>query len=78
MPYSPDAMGLLDPATSDGRVIFFLPWQKFTLAGTTDNPCELRHDPPPTEEDIEFILNEIKSYLSPDVAGWLGLSNLPL
>lgn len=25
--YSPQSMGLLDPATSDGRVIFFLPWQ---------------------------------------------------
>lgn len=25
--YSPHSMGLLDPATSDGRVIFFLPWQ---------------------------------------------------
>ena len=24
---SPEKMGLLDPATSDGRVIFFLPWQ---------------------------------------------------
>jgi hypothetical protein len=24
--YSPRDMGLLDPATSDGRVIFFLPW----------------------------------------------------
>ena len=29
--YSPSNMGLLDPATSDGRVIFFLPWQvRFT------------------------------------------------
>lgn len=25
--YSPQSMGLLDPSTSDGRVIFFLPWQ---------------------------------------------------
>uniref|UniRef100_A0A8U8C697 Glycerol-3-phosphate dehydrogenase, mitochondrial n=1 Tax=Geospiza parvula TaxID=87175 RepID=A0A8U8C697_GEOPR len=34
--YSPDNMGLLDPDTSDGRVIFFLPWEKMTIAGTTD------------------------------------------
>ncbi|XP_036820777.1 glycerol-3-phosphate dehydrogenase, mitochondrial-like [Oncorhynchus mykiss] len=34
--YSPDNMGLLDPATSDGRVIFFLPWEKITISGTTD------------------------------------------
>ena len=26
-------MGLLDPATSDGRVIFFLPWQVFDWTG---------------------------------------------
>jgi glycerol-3-phosphate dehydrogenase len=35
--YSPRNMGLLDPATSDGRVIFFLPWQGNTIAGTTGN-----------------------------------------
>lgn len=31
--YSPASMGLLDPSTSDGRVIFFLPWQNVTVAG---------------------------------------------
>ncbi len=39
--YSPENMGLLDPDTSDGRVIFLLPWQKHTIAGTTDSPCEV-------------------------------------
>ncbi|XP_022111572.1 glycerol-3-phosphate dehydrogenase, mitochondrial-like [Acanthaster planci] len=66
--YSPEAMGLLDPATSDGRVIFFLPWQNFTIAGTTDNPCKVTHNPGPTEDEIQFILNEVKDYLSPEVA----------
>jgi glycerol-3-phosphate dehydrogenase len=33
--YSPRNMGLVDPSTSDGRVIFFLPWQGNTIAGTT-------------------------------------------
>jgi glycerol-3-phosphate dehydrogenase len=28
-------MGLIDPATSDGRVIFFLPWEGNAIAGTT-------------------------------------------
>lgn len=65
--YSPEQMGLLDPSTSDGRVIFFLPWQKQTIAGTTDLPCELTHNPKPTEEEITFILNEVKNYLNPDV-----------
>lgn len=62
-------MGLLDPATKDGRVIFFLPWQKSTIAGTTDLPCELTRSPKPTEEEICFILEEIKNYLNPDVEG---------
>lgn len=64
---SPDQMGLLDPATSDGRVIFFLPWQKQTIAGTTDLPCEVTHNPRPTEDEIMFILQEVKNYLNPDV-----------
>lgn len=65
--YSPESMGLLDPATSDGRVIFFLPWQNVTLAGTTDSPCQVTDYPQPTEAEIQFILKEIRNYLSPDV-----------
>ncbi|XP_059607589.1 glycerol-3-phosphate dehydrogenase, mitochondrial isoform X1 [Phlebotomus argentipes] len=65
--YSPDQMGLLDPSTSDGRVIFFLPWQRQTIAGTTDLPCDVTHSPRPTEDEIQFILTEIKNYLNKDV-----------
>uniref|UniRef100_A0A224XFK6 Glycerol-3-phosphate dehydrogenase n=1 Tax=Panstrongylus lignarius TaxID=156445 RepID=A0A224XFK6_9HEMI len=82
--FSPDQMGLLDPSTSDGRVIFFLPWQKYTIAGTTDLPCEVTHHPQPTEEEICFILNEIKHYLNEDVevrrgdvlSAWTGIRPL--
>ncbi|XP_029461382.1 glycerol-3-phosphate dehydrogenase, mitochondrial isoform X3 [Rhinatrema bivittatum] len=82
--YSPDNMGLLDPATSDGRVIFFLPWEKMTIAGTTDTPTDITHHPIPTEEDINFILNEVRNYLSSDVevrrgdvlAAWSGIRPL--
>uniref|UniRef100_A0ACB8G166 Glycerol-3-phosphate dehydrogenase n=1 Tax=Sphaerodactylus townsendi TaxID=933632 RepID=A0ACB8G166_9SAUR len=77
-------MGLLDPATSDGRVIFFLPWQKMTIAGTTDTATEVTHHPIPTEEDINFILSEVRNYLSCDVevrrgdvlAAWSGIRPL--
>ncbi|NXU87858.1 GPDM protein, partial [Xiphorhynchus elegans] len=65
--YSPDNMGLLDPATSDGRVIFFLPWEKMTIAGTTDSPTDVTSHPIPTEEDINFILSEVRNYLGADV-----------
>ena len=65
--YSPKHMGLLDAATSDGRVIFFLPWEGSVLAGTTDAATHVTADPTPTEEEIQFILKEISSYLSPDI-----------
>lgn len=82
--YSPTNMGLLDPHTSDGRVIFFLPWQKHTMAGTTDSPCQLTESPIPAEEDVNFIMNEIKNYLNPDVqvrrgdvlSAWCGIRPL--
>ncbi|KAG9340892.1 hypothetical protein JZ751_020085 [Albula glossodonta] len=82
--YSPDNMGLLDPATSDGRVIFFLPWEKMTIAGTTDTPTDVTAHPIPKEDDINFILSEIRHYLSADVevrrgdvlAAWSGIRPL--
>lgn len=82
--YSPRTMGLLDPATSDGRVIFFLPWQGNTIAGTTDTPVSVTDMPIPKEEEIQWILEEIRHYLSPDIkvrrgdvlAAWSGLRPL--
>jgi len=82
--YSPEQMGLLDPNTSDGRVIFFLPWEGRTIAGTTDTPCDVTPSPIPCERDIQFILHEIKNYLSPDVevrrgdvlSSWAGIRPL--
>jgi glycerol-3-phosphate dehydrogenase len=60
-------MGLLDPATSDGRVIFFLPWQGNVIAGTTDSATTISQNPIPQEKEIQWILDEVKNYLSPDV-----------
>ncbi|KAH7967724.1 hypothetical protein HPB52_002018 [Rhipicephalus sanguineus] len=82
--YSPDNMGLLDPDTSDGRVIFFLPWENTTIAGTTDRPCPVTHNPAPTEDDIMFILSEVRHYLNQDVvvrrgdvlSAWAGIRPL--
>ncbi|KLO06265.1 DAO-domain-containing protein [Schizopora paradoxa] len=65
--YSPRTMGLLDPQTSDGRVIFFLPWQGNTIAGTTDAKCEVEREPKAQEEDIQWVLEEVRRYLSPDI-----------
>lgn len=82
--YSPSNMGLIDPSTSDGRVIFFLPWQGNTIAGTTDAPTEITRQPQPSEKDIDWILKEIRGYLAPDInvgrsdvlAAWAGIRPL--
>lgn len=82
--YSPSNMGLIDPSTSDGRVIFFLPWQGQTIAGTTDNPTEITPQPQPSEHDINWILSEIRGYLAKDItvdrsdvlAAWSGIRPL--
>jgi len=82
--YSPANMGLIDPKTSDGRVIFFLPWQGNTIAGTTDAPTEIKQNPVAGEEEINWILSEIRQYLAPDInvrrgdvlAAWSGIRPL--
>ncbi|KAF2461464.1 FAD dependent oxidoreductase-domain-containing protein [Lineolata rhizophorae] len=82
--YSPANMGLIDPSTSDGRVIFFLPWQGNTIAGTTDAPTKITQNPIAGEEEINWILNEIRGYLAPDInvrrgdvlAAWSGIRPL--
>ncbi|KAL8968320.1 MAG: hypothetical protein Q9197_004943 [Variospora fuerteventurae] len=82
--YSPSKMGLIDPKTSDGRVIFFLPWQGNTIAGTTDAPTAISQNPIAGEEEINWILSEIRGYLSPDLnvrrgdvlAAWSGIRPL--
>ncbi len=55
-----------------------------TIAGTTDSPISVSHLPAPDENDIKFILSEVKNYLSPDIsvrrgdvqAAWSGLRPL--
>jgi len=37
--------------------------------GTTDHPCGVTDNPTPSEAEIQFILKEIRNYLSPDVNG---------
>lgn len=65
--YSPSAMGLLDYNTSDGRFLFFLPWQNHTLVGTTDTKCDAETLPTAPEDEVQWILNECETYLNDDM-----------
>ncbi len=56
---------LMVPRTSDGRVLFVIPWHGHAVAGTTDTPVEGPSlEPRPMTEEIEFILETAGRYLT--------------
>lgn len=53
------------PHTSDGRVLFAIPWHEHTVVGTTDTPIDApSYEPLPYEQEIEFVLETAGKYLS--------------
>src|SRR5690606_33010748 len=55
---------LMIPETSDGRVLFGVPWHDKVLLGTTDTPInEHQIEPHPLEEEIAFILSTAEQYM---------------
>jgi glycerol-3-phosphate dehydrogenase len=56
---------LMVPRTSDGRVLFVIPWHGHAVAGTTDTPVDAPSlEPKALDEEIEFILETAGRYLS--------------
>lgn len=60
--------GMLIPKTSDGRVLFVLPWEGKTLIGTTDSKTDVVEKPKTTEEDISYLIKEVAQYLSQPIS----------
>ncbi len=55
---------IMVPHTSDGRVLFAIPWHGHTLVGTTDTPIEAATlEPVAMEEEVDFILSTAGQYL---------------
>ena len=53
------------PRTSDGRVMFAIPWHDHALIGTTDTPVkEATLEPIAQDQEIEFILETASQYLA--------------
>jgi glycerol-3-phosphate dehydrogenase len=62
--FLPGAAGLMIPKTSDGRVLFAIPWLGRLIVGTTDVPAEgPAWEPQPSAAEIEFILETARGYL---------------
>ncbi len=62
--FLPGDSAIMVPHTSDGRVMFAIPWRGHTLVGTTDTAIpEATPEPLPQEQEIEFILQTAGEYL---------------
>lgn len=82
--YCPRHMGMVDMMTSRGSFLFFLPWEGYTLVGTTDvkTKPDLHHEVP--EDEIQYLINECERYLSPSLkvrrkdvmSAWYGIRPL--
>jgi len=67
--FLPGDHALMIPQTSDGRVLFAVPWQDHVILGTTDEPrttAEL--EPRPLEREVQFLIEHAAEYLTKPIA----------
>ncbi len=63
--FLPNENALMIPKTSDGRVLFAIPWHDKIVIGTTDTLMKSHSlEPIATEKEIKFVLETAQKYLS--------------
>jgi len=63
--FLPGDTAIMVPHTSDGRVMFAIPWHGHTLVGTTDTAIERATlEPVPFDQEIDFMLATASLYLA--------------
>ena len=63
--FMPGDSALMIPKTSDGRVLFCIPWHQHLLVGTTDTPIDAPSlEPEALEAEIDFVLETVGKYLA--------------
>ena len=63
--FLPSDYALMIPKTSDGRVLFAVPWHDKIVVGTTDTLIKSHSlEPIATEEEITFVLETAQEFLS--------------
>lgn len=63
--FYPSSHALMIPETSDGRVLFAVPWHDKVVIGTTDTPVQSASlEPQALEKEISFILDTASAYLA--------------
>lgn len=67
--FLPGQRALMIPKTSDGRVLFAIPWLGHLIVGTTDVPTDAAvQEPQPTPQEIDFIVETARGYLRDPIA----------
>ncbi|QNP50123.1 glycerol-3-phosphate dehydrogenase/oxidase [Diaphorobacter aerolatus] len=81
--FLPSDHALMVPKTTDGRVLFAVPWLGKVILGTTDSPKnQLDYEPEAMKKEVAFILREAARYLrrAPRISDvrsiWAGLRPL--
>lgn len=63
--FFPGDTALIVPRTSDGRVLFLIPWHQHVLVGTTDTPIDqVTLEPLAQDQEIQFLLDTAAEYLA--------------
>jgi len=56
---------IMIPHTTDGRVLFAVPWHDYVVVGTTDTPLKKASiEPQALDEEIDFILSNASIYMT--------------
>lgn len=67
--FLPGNEAIMIPKTTDGRVLFLVPWHNRVILGTTDTLIDSHSlEPKPLEEEIDFILANANEYLNKNVS----------
>jgi glycerol-3-phosphate dehydrogenase len=56
------------PETDDKRIIFIVPWESRAVVGTTDTGSGDLDHPVASHEDVTYLLEHLKRYLSVDIS----------
>lgn len=63
--FFPGDAAMIVPKTSDGRVIFVIPWHDRAIVGTTDTAiAKATLEPTPQPSELEFLLTTASEYLA--------------
>ncbi len=66
--YSSDE-ALLIPETTDGRILFVIPWYNKVLIGTTDRSIPVANaEPIPEQEEIQFVIENFNKYTNHQIS----------